>query len=73
MIEVQLGDDQYPVINLSGYTYNLDYNTDAVVEGTLGIDFYERGWFANNAATLNMYKFLLGGSFGIWLCPGQRP
>lgn len=56
LIEVQLGDDQYPVINLSGYTYNLDYNTDAVVEGTLGIDFYERGWFANNAATLNMYK-----------------
>ncbi|MEP7197298.1 MAG: Ig-like domain-containing protein [Saprospiraceae bacterium] len=56
MIEVILGDDQYPAINVSGYAYDLDFNTYAINEASLYVDYYEKGWFARSATTLNMFK-----------------
>ncbi|MBK8955695.1 MAG: T9SS type A sorting domain-containing protein [Saprospiraceae bacterium] len=56
MIEVHLGEEQYPVINASGYAYELDYNTDVVIESTLGVEFYDQEWAAQNASVLHMYK-----------------
>ncbi|MDQ3142393.1 MAG: T9SS type A sorting domain-containing protein [Bacteroidota bacterium] len=55
-IEIQLGNDQYPVINIAGYSYELDYNRDVVDESSLYVDFYENKWFPRGAATLNMFK-----------------
>ncbi len=54
MIEVVLGDQDYPVLNLGGYAYELDYNTDVVYEPSLDIGFYDQGWAALNAATMHM-------------------
>lgn len=56
MIEVELGDETYPAINLSGYSYELDYNVDVVDENTLEVGFYDNGWAAQNASLLHMYK-----------------
>lgn len=55
-IEIQLGDNKDPVINLGGFAYELDYNTDVVDESSLGIDFYENGWATMNSALMHMYQ-----------------
>lgn len=55
-IEIELGDASYPVINLGGFSYELDYNTDVVYEPSLGVLFHENGWATSNAATLHTYK-----------------
>lgn len=55
-IEIQLGDATDPVINLGGFAYELDYNTDVVDEASLGIDFYENGWATMNSALMHMYQ-----------------
>jgi len=54
--EVQLGDASNPVINLGGYSYDLDYNVDVVDEASLRVDFYEQGWATLNSALMHMYK-----------------
>lgn len=59
MIEVQLGEDANPAINLAGYSYVLNYNKDVVNESSLYVDFYNDGWFASSCNTLNMFKSLL--------------
>ncbi|MBK6546570.1 MAG: Ig-like domain-containing protein [Saprospiraceae bacterium] len=56
LIEIQLGDAANPAINLSGYAYELDYNTDVVDEQSLGINFYEQGWVTRNSALMHMYQ-----------------
>lgn len=56
MIEVQLGDETYPAINLAGYAYELDYNVNVVNEASLEVDFYYQEWAAQNASVLHMYK-----------------
>lgn len=56
LIEVQLGDDVNPVINLGGYSYELDYNTDVVNESSLAVIFYQNRWVTLNSALMNMYK-----------------
>lgn len=56
VIEVQLGDEDYPAINFSGYAYELDYNVDVVNESSLEVGFYDNGWAAQNASLLHMYK-----------------
>jgi len=56
MFEVRLGDSNDPAINLSGYSYQLDYNLDAVVDSTLDVHFYHKSWFSQNANTVNLFK-----------------
>jgi|JI10StandDraft_1071094.scaffolds.fasta_scaffold03292_7 hypothetical protein len=56
MIEVQLGEDAAPAINLAGYSYVLNYNKDVVYEPSLYVNFYDDGWFASSCNTLNMFK-----------------
>lgn len=56
IIEIQLGDNDYPVINLGGYAYELDYNTDVVYEPSLEVGFYNQGWATLNSAVLHMAK-----------------
>lgn len=56
MIEVQLGDEDYPAVNMGGYSYELDYNVDVVNEASLNVAFYSHGWAAQNAALLHMFK-----------------
>jgi hypothetical protein len=55
-IEVQLGDETYPAINLAGYAYELDYNVNVVNEATLEVGFYYQEWAAQNASVLHMYQ-----------------
>jgi hypothetical protein len=55
-IEVQLGDATYPVINLGGFSYELDYNTNVVNETSLAVYFYKQGWTTLNSSLMNMYK-----------------
>lgn len=56
MVEVQLGDDLYQAVNVSGYSYILDYNKDALYDSTLYVDYLEQDWFGRSAALLNMFK-----------------
>ncbi len=55
-IEVQLGDGSNPVVNLGGFAYELDYNTDVVYEPSLGVTFYKNGWATLNSALMHMYQ-----------------
>ncbi|NOT38146.1 MAG: T9SS type A sorting domain-containing protein [Saprospiraceae bacterium] len=56
MIEVQLGDDLYKAMNVSGYSYILDYNEDAIYDSTLYVNYLEQDWFGRSATLLNMFK-----------------
>lgn len=56
MIEVQLGDDQYPAINVTGYSYEVDYPVNMINESSLYVSYYEQGWFGRSATLLNMFK-----------------
>ncbi len=56
MIEVQLGDDNDKAINVTGYSYILDYNENAIIDSTLYVNYYEQGWFGRSATLLNMFK-----------------
>ncbi|MCC6815600.1 MAG: T9SS type A sorting domain-containing protein [Saprospiraceae bacterium] len=56
MIEVQIGDDQYKAVNVSGYSYVLDYNKKAIVDSSLYVDYYEQDWFGRTATLINMFK-----------------
>jgi len=56
MYEVRLGDGSYPVIDLAGYSYKLDYNTDVVNDSSLNVDFYHKSWFSFNSNTVNLFK-----------------
>jgi hypothetical protein len=55
-IEIQIGDENNPVINLGGFSYELDYNTDVVDESSLGVNFYKNGWATLNSALMHMYQ-----------------
>ncbi len=56
LIELRLGDEEYPAINISGYSYELDYNTDVIYEPSLSVDFYKQDWFPSGVSYLNMFK-----------------
>ncbi|HEX5625880.1 MAG TPA: T9SS type A sorting domain-containing protein, partial [Saprospiraceae bacterium] len=56
LIEVQLGDANYPAINLGGYSYELDYNLSVVDENSLAVSFYQKGWATLNSALMHMFK-----------------
>jgi hypothetical protein len=55
-IEFRLGDDTYPALRATGYSYELDYNKEALYEPSLSVSFYENDWFSNGVSTLSMYK-----------------
>lgn len=56
LAEIQLGDANYPVINQTGFAYDLDYNTNVVNEASLSVNFYDNKWFSRAATTLHLAK-----------------
>lgn len=56
MVDVIVGSEQDPAVNIAGYSYNLDYNTDMVDENSLYVSYYEQDWFGRSGTLLNMFK-----------------
>ena len=56
MIQIELGDDQYPAVDVTGYNYELDYPVNMINEQSLYVDYLEQGWFGRSATLLTMFR-----------------
>ncbi len=55
-IEILLGTENIPALDVNGLTFSLNFNTTIVEEGTFQIDFFEDNWLAYNSPMLSMTK-----------------
>lgn len=56
VILVGIGTDEFPVYDLSGFTYSYFYDPDVVDSSSLRIDFHKDSWFTDQSPVLDLYK-----------------
>jgi len=55
-IDVLLGAEPTPAIDVSGITFSLNYNTDVVEDGTFNISFLQDSWLSYDSPVLDFVK-----------------
>ncbi len=56
VIDILLGAEPTPAIDVSGITFSLNYNTDVVVEGSFKVNFKRDSWLSYDSPVLNFVK-----------------
>jgi hypothetical protein len=56
LIDIAIGDDQYPVIDVHGLAYSLQIAPGIIDSSSLVVDFRDDLWFGNNSPTIDIAK-----------------
>jgi len=60
-IDVVLGTEDFPAIDINGITFALTYNATIVEPGTMNVNFYQDSWMAYDSPTLSLAKIPFEG------------
>jgi hypothetical protein len=60
-LTISVGNEDFPVVDVTGLTYSMQFPGDLIDSASLSHTFFEDGWFANASSTLQMDKQPLEG------------
>jgi hypothetical protein len=67
IFEVLLGNEEYPVVDMHGVAFSLNFNDELVDSSTLKWEFYDHEWFGDFSPTMTMAKVPKDGTIDIGL------
>ncbi|MDA9774291.1 T9SS type A sorting domain-containing protein, partial [Saprospiraceae bacterium] len=53
-LEIHIGSEQYPAINLHGLAYGLTFPSELIDSSTVAVDYLNDEWFGSNSASMEM-------------------
>ncbi len=54
-VTIKVGNEENPVIDLQGLSFDLNINEDVIDSSSLTFEFFENDWFTYNSAQIDMY------------------